>query len=141
MNRIATAVLICILCQSIARADELVAGLDPREGETTTLSRAITVEAARLARSATLELRAQSGRVSNKTTDTRPWCVRHGTGCFALIGYVVGFIGGLMHPADDFVPEGWALVFSGPIGAGIGAAVGWGIAEGTRPQPKPPQQP
>jgi hypothetical protein len=59
--------------------------------------------------------------------------------CFALVGYAVGFIGGLMHPADDFVPEGWALVFSGPIGAGIGAAVGWGIAEGTKPQPKPQQ--
>jgi hypothetical protein len=141
MNRIATAVLICIFCQSIAGADELVAGLNLREVEATTLSRAITVEAARLARSATLELRAQSGQVSNKTTDTRPWCVRHGTGCFALIGYAVGFIGGLMHPADDFVPEGWALVFSGPIGAGIGAAVGWCIAEGTKPQPKPQQQP
>ena len=141
MNRIAIAVLMCIFCQTIARADELVAGLNPREGEVTTLSRAITVEAARLARSATLELSAQSDRVSKKTTDTRPWCVRHGTGCFALIGYAVGFIGGLMHPADDFVPEGWALVFSGPIGAGIGAAVGWCIAEGTKPQPKPQQQP
>ena len=141
MNSIATAVLICILCQSIARADELVAGLNPREGEATTLSRAITIEAVRLARSATLERRVQSTQVSNKTTDTRPWCVRHGTGCFALIGYAVGFIGGLMHPADDFVPEGWALVFSGPIGAGIGAAVGWCIAEGTKPQPKPQQQP
>jgi len=139
MNSIATAVLICILCQSIARADELVAGLNPREGAATTLSRAITVEAARLARSATLELSAQSGRVSSKTTDTRPWCVRHGTGCFALIGYAVGFIGGLVHPNQDFVPEGWALVFSGPIGAGIGAAVGWCIAEGTKPQPNSQQ--
>ena len=140
MNSIATAVLICLFGQSIARADELVTGLNPREAEATTLSRAITVEAARLAKSATLERRAQASQVSNKT-DTRPWCVKHGTGCFALIGYAVGFIGGLMHPADDFVPEGWALVFSGPIGAGIGAAVGWGIAEGTKPQPKPQQQP
>ena len=122
MNRIATAVLICLLSQSIARADESVTGLNSREGEATTLSRAITVEAARLAKSATREGRAQSSQVSNKT-DTRPWCVRHGAGCFALIGYAVGFIGGLVHPDQDFVPEGWALVFSGPIGAGIGAAV------------------
>ena len=140
MNSITTAVLICILSHSIARADELVTRLNPLGGEATTLRRAITVEAARLAKSATPERRVQSSQVSNKT-DTRPWCVRHGTGCFALIGYAVGFIGGLMHPADDFVPEGWALVFSGPIGAGIGAAVGWGIAEGTKPQPKPQQQP
>jgi hypothetical protein len=140
MNSITTAVLICILSQSIARADELVTRLNPLEGEATTLRRAIAIEAARVARSATLERRVQSSQASNKT-DTRPWCVRHGAGCFALIGFAVGFVGGLMHPADDFVPEGWALVFSGPIGAGIGAAVGWGIAEGTKPQPKPQQQP
>ena len=138
MNSIATAVLICLFSQSIARADELITGLHPREGDTTTLRRAMTAEAARLAKSATLERRVQSSQASNHT-DTRPWCLRHGTGCFALIGYAVGFIGGLMHPVDDFVPEGWALVFSGPIGAGIGAAVGWGIAEGTKPQPKPQQ--
>jgi len=141
MNRMAAAFLICLLGQSSARAEELTTGhLDRHDREATTLSRAITVEAGRLARSPMFELRVQSGHVSKKT-DTRPWCVRHGTGCFALIGYAVGFIGGLMHPADDFVPEGWALVFSGPIGAGIGAAVGWGIAEGTKPQPKPQQQP
>ena len=140
MNRIATAVLICILSQSIARADELVRRLNPHEGEVMTLRRAITREAARLAEPATLQRRAQSSQLSNKT-DTRPWCVRHGTGCFALIGYAVGFIGGLVHPDQDFVPEGWALVFSGPMGAGIGAAVGWCIAEGTKPQPKPQQQP
>ena len=58
-----------------------------------------------------------------------------------MIGFAAGFIGGLAHPAEDFVPESWALVFSGLIGAGIGAAVGWGIAEGTKPQPKPQQQP
>ena len=138
MNRMATAFLICLLGQSSARADELVTGQLDRHDRATMLSRAITVEAARLAKSPMFELRVQPGQVSKKT-DTRPWCVRHGTGCFALIGYAVGFIGGLMHPADDFVPEGWALVFSGPIGAGIGAAVGWGIAEGTKPQPKPRQ--
>ena len=133
MNSIVTAVLFCMLIQSIARADELVTGLNPREGEATTPRRTIALEAARLAKSATLEHRAQSGQVSNKT-DTRPWCVKHGTGCFALIGYAVGFVGGLVHPDQDFVPEGWALMFSGPIGAGIGAAVGWCIAEGTKPQ-------
>jgi len=58
-----------------------------------------------------------------------------------LLGYAVGFIGGLLDPDDDFSnhPEGWALVFSGPIGAGIGAAGGWCIAEGTKPDPKPQQ--
>ena len=101
MNSIATAVLICLLSQSIARADELVTGVNPRQGEATTLSRAITVEAARLAKSGT---RTQSSQLSNKT-DTRPWCVRHGAGCFALIGFAAGFIGGLAHPAEDFVPE------------------------------------
>ena len=143
MNRITIVLLACLLGQSVARAAESETPfLDPPDQfKTTTLSHAITVEAGRLAKSESMvDLRAQSSPATNNG-DTRPWCVRHGTGCFALIGYAVGFIGGLMHPPEDFVPEGWALVFSGPIGAAIGAAVGWCIAEGTKPVPKPQQQP
>ena len=141
MDRIILAFLICLLSQSSTRADELEAlrvPLPVGERAPQTLNHAITIEAARLAKSSALERRVPSSQTLQKT-DTRPWCVRHGTGCFALIGYVVGFIGGLMNPADDFVPEGWAVAFSGPIGAGIGAAVGWCIAEGTKPQPVPPR--
>jgi transketolase len=46
-----------------------------------------------------------------------------------------------MKPVEDFDAMGYALIFTGPIGAGIGAAVGWCIAEGTKPQPPPQQQP
>jgi hypothetical protein len=44
-----------------------------------------------------------------------------------------------MKPIDDVDPMGYALVFTGPIGAGIGAAVGWGITDGKKPAQK--QQP
>jgi hypothetical protein len=135
MKGAACAVMMCLLSQSMVADETATSGLAAGGGGTITLKRAIAVEAARLAESATRERRGQSRQLSNRT-DTRPWCVRHGAGCFALIGYAIGFIGGLMHPADDFVPEGWALLFSGPIGAGVGAAVGWGIAEGTKPQPR-----
>ena len=142
MKRVTAALVICLLGQSVVRADEMGTDIPngTELGERNTLSRAITFEAARLAKSAVLERRMHSSEASNKT-DTRPWCVRHGTGCFALIGYAVGFIGGLLDPADDFAghPGGWALVFSGPIGAGIGAAVGWGIEAGTKPQARSQQ--
>jgi hypothetical protein len=124
MNSIVTALVICLLSQSIAGADELVAGLNARQGETTTLSHAITVEAARLAKSSTLEARAQSSQASHHT-DTRPWCFRHGAACGALIGYGAGFVVGVVHPGSrDMTRFGYALLFGAPIGAGIGAVVG-----------------
>lgn len=142
MNRIAAALLIASVSQSTIRAAEpdlyRLVRLDNRE--TTTLRRAITAEAARLAQSPALWVRIQSSQPS-KTADTRHWCVRHGTGCGALIGFTAGFLAGLMKPVEDFDPMGYALIFTGPIGAGIGAAVGWSIAEGTKPQPPPQQQP
>jgi hypothetical protein len=137
MNSLATAVLICVLSQSLMRADELVVWQNWREGHSTMLSRAITVEAARLASLATAEPRMQSSQRSRG--DTRPWCVKHGTGCFALIGFAAGYIAGRLNPAEDFVPSAFALMFGGPIGAGIGAAVGWCIAEGTKPPPQSQQ--
>lgn len=135
MNRIAGAFLICLLSQSIARAAEpgieRSARLDRPE---TTLRHAIRVEAAKLATPGPMpERRAQPGQAAGKP-DTRHPCVRHGTACGALIGFTTGLIAGLMTADDDFEPMAFALIISGPIGAGIGAAVGWGIAEGTKPQ-------
>jgi hypothetical protein len=141
MNKITTALLICFLGHSATQAAEP----DPyrsvrlEEHEFTPLRRAITVEAARLAQ-LPLELRVQSSQAS-KPADMRHWCLRHGTGCGALIGFTVGFLTGLMKPAGDMDPLGLGLIITGPIGAGIGAAVGWCIAEGTKPLPAPQQQP
>lgn len=128
MNGITGALLLCFLSQSVARA---VAPETPSTDQTTTLSRAITLEAGRLAASMPAG-GVQTGQ-SPKPTDTRHWCVRHGAGCGTLIGFTVGFLTGLMKPADDFEPMALGLIITGPIGAGIGAAVGWGIAEGTKP--------
>src|SRR5687768_1950120 len=108
MNRIATVCLICLLGHPAAQADETPVRPDRLdERGTMTLRRAITVEAARFAKSgATLERRIQLGQAANNR-DTRHWCVRHGTGCGALIGFTSGFLVGLMRPADDFEPMGF----------------------------------
>lgn len=137
MNTIPVVLVITLLGQSLVRADEPAT---QRPGPMV-LSRAIAVEAGRLA-SSDLSFMA-GGRQTRQPAhpvDTRPGCVRHGAACGAALGYLVGFLAGLMKPADDFdEPMGFALVFTGPIGAGIGAAVGWGIAEGTKPVQKPRQ--
>jgi hypothetical protein len=136
MARVVIVFAICLIGQSLARADELQTG-QPNHlsgAGTTALARAISVEAGRLARSRPTERGFWSTSQTPTDADTRHPCVRHGTACGALIGYSVGFLAGLMNPPDDFEPMGFALVFSGPIGAGVGAAVGWGIAEGTKPR-------
>jgi len=136
MNRVAAAFLIGLLSHSTAGAAEpnphRSASLDLSQ---TTLRRAITVEAARLAASAPRGERLAHPVQAPKKADTRHGCVRHGTACGALVGFATGFVVGLMTAPEDFEPMGFGLIFSGPIGAGIGAAVGWGIAEGTKPQP------
>ena len=136
MNRIALALLICLVGPSISRADELV--LFPAqvgEAGTQTPSRAIGIEASRLAKSAILERRAQS--TQNKT-DTRPWCFRHGAACGALIGYGAGFVAGMVHPASrDMSRFGWAFLFGAPIGAGIGAVIGCCISHEEKVQRQP----
>ena len=138
MNRITLVLVITLLGQSsLVRADE--PATQPPGGRL--LSRAIAAEASRLAGSSEAALVArgrQSGQPS-RPVDTRPGCMRHGAACGAVLGYLVGFVAGLMKPENDFEPMALGLMITGPIGAGIGAAVGWGIAEGTKPSPRPQQ--
>ena len=91
------------------------------------LRNAIALEASRLAQSSPASGRRVQAPQS-ATSDNRAWCLKHTVGCGALIGYGVGFIGGLVHPDRDFTRFGWALLFSGPIGAAIGAVVGLGVS-------------
>ena len=136
MNTISVTLVITLLGQSLAHAEEPVA----QSAAPIVLSRAIAVEARRLASSEHPFLAGRQAAQPAGPVDTRPGCLRHGAACGAALGYLVGFLAGLMNPGDDFdEPMGFALVFTGPIGAGIGAAVGWGIAEGTKPAQKPRQ--
>jgi hypothetical protein len=90
------------------------------------LKHAIDLEATRLAQSSPASGRVQAQQPAS--SDNRAWCLRHSVGCGALMGYGVGFIAGLVHPVRDFSRFGWALLFSGPLGAGIGAVVGVGVS-------------
>ena len=62
----------------------------------------------------------------SRSATSRSWCFRHGAACGALIGYAAGLTIGLAHPAEDFSNHRgtFAVVFMGPLGAGIGAVVG-----------------
>ena len=135
MNTLSVALVIALFGQSLLRADEPVT----QTPNPMVLSRAIALEASLLASSSAAPSWAapQPGQLS-RPVDTRAGCVRHGTACFAALGYVVGFIAGLM-TQGDFEPMALGLMITDPIGAGIGAAVGWGIAEGTKPVQTPPQ--
>jgi hypothetical protein len=91
------------------------------------LKYAIALEAERLAQSSPAsERRVEAQQPASR--DDRAWCLKHTVGCGALIGFGVGFIGGLVHPVHDFSRFGWAMLFSGPLGAGIGAVVGVGAS-------------
>jgi hypothetical protein len=128
MKTVAIAVSGCLLCPSFALANE------PERQRRTSLREAISIEAERLARSNPAVL--QSTPVPK---DTRPLCIRRGTACGALIGYAIGFLVGVTNDAADpaLEPMAWGLVVIGPLGAGIGAAVGWAIAAGTKPRTVP----
>ena len=98
------------------------------------LKYAIALEANRLAQSSPAsERRVQSQQPTS--SHNRAWCSRHGAGCGALIGYAAGFIVGLVHPDRDFTRFGWALLFSGPLGAGVGAVVGCCISHEDKTAP------
>ena len=98
------------------------------------LKYAIALEADRLAQSSPAsERRVRSQQPTS--SDNRVWCSKHGAGCGALIGYAAGFIFGLVHPDRDFTRFGWALLFSGPLGAGVGAVVGCCISDGDKTAP------
>lgn len=119
---IAMTVLLCVIAQPCAANPNSTAPV-----HTTTLSRAIKVEAARLAL-----LRVQSEPVSN-VVDQRPWCRRHLVECGALVGLGTGFLAGAAWAPEDFGTIPSALVL-GAYGAGIGAATGGIIGVYTRPQ-------
>jgi hypothetical protein len=62
----------------------------------------------------------------SRSATSPSWCFRHGAACGALIGYAAGLTIGLAHPPEDFSNHrgGFAVGIMGPLGAGIGAAVG-----------------
>ena len=115
MNQALCAMFLCLLSQSLVRADEPATLRGP------ILSRAIAVEAKRLAESTEIQSTQPTGRV-----DQRSRCLRHGAACGALIGYAAGLTIGLAHPPEDFSNHrgGFAVGIMGPLGAVIGAAVG-----------------
>jgi hypothetical protein len=100
------------------------------------LREAVRVEAARLALAVTTrDWRGQSGQAVKKV-DERHWCRRHLVGCGALVGLAGGFLVGLVAAPEDFEATGFALIFGGPIGAGIGAVTGgiiWAYTEPEQP--------
>jgi hypothetical protein len=131
MKRMTATLLLCLLAQPYARGAEPSA--PPQRLHGNTLAKAVRAEATHLALS--VPTRGWPGQSEPaKRVDKRHWCRRHLVGCGALVGFTTGFLVGLMRPADDFDPMGFALIFGGPIGAGIGAATGGIIWAYTDPQ-------
>ena len=99
---------------------------------------AVRVEAIRLALSAPTRGLQQPEQAAKKSE--RHWCRRHLVGYGALVGLAGGFLVGLVAAPENFALEneagGFALIFGGPIGAGIGAATGgiiWAYTEPEQP--------
>jgi hypothetical protein len=136
MNTITLALVVTLLGQSLVLAEEPATPPADRA----VLSAAIAVEARRLASETSLMSGSRQTGQPSRPVDTRPGCLRHGAACGAALGYLVGFLAGLMKTQNDFEPMALGLIITGPIGAGIGAAVGWTLAEGTKPA-QTPQQP
>jgi hypothetical protein len=134
MKRTTATLLLCLVAQPYARGAEPDSHSSaPPSVHGNTLSEAVRAEATRLALAPTPGRRVQSEEAP-KNVDKRHWCRRHLVGCGALAGFTTGFLVGLMRPADDFDATGFALIFGGPIGAGIGAAAGGIIWAYTDPQ-------
>ena len=138
MKTITASVLLCLLVQPYTQGAEadLLSSAPPQRAQGNTLREAVRVEAARVALTAPTRVWRGQSELAAKKVAERHWCRRHLVGCGALVGLGAGFLVGLVRAPEDFEPMGFALIFGGPIEAGIGAATGgiiWAYTEPERP--------
>ena len=140
MKKPAAALLICLLSQSHALADEPPMRDLERPSVRVlplgapTVMHAIRVEALRLASSVTAADSPVQSVQASTDPDTRNWCRRHPVGCGAVLGLTGGFVVGLTYQQGGdpcCTRVGFGLILGG-YGAGVGAAAGAAISAATK---------